>query len=248
MEINETVNTISGTAQLRNVVALLTGVERAENRPAHLPGLVCFYGPSGWGKSYAAAYVSNVKNAYYVELKSTWTVKYLLQAICREMGISYASGDTLAMLGEMVTEQLILSERTLIIDEFDYLVDKNKVDVIRDLFEGSAAPIILIGEEQLPNKLKRWERTHGRILDFIPAQPASFEDAQALRDLYCKKVKIANDLLNEICKSARGSVRRICVNLERIQQTAITMGKREITLADWGNTAFFTGDAPTRRV
>lgn len=235
------------TAQLRNVIALLTGVERAENRPAHLPGLVCFYGPSGWGKSYAAAYVANVKNAYYVELKSTWTVKYLLQAICREMSISYSNSDTLAVLGEMVTEQLILSGRALIIDEFDYLVDRNKVDVVRDLFEGSAAPVILIGEEQLPNKLKRWERTHGRILDFIPAQPASFEDAQALRDLYCKKVKIADDLLEEVCKSARGSVRRICVNLERIQQTAITMAMREIGLSDW-NEPFFTGDAPLRRV
>lgn len=235
------------TAQLRNVIALLTGVERAENRPAHLPGLVCFYGPSGWGKSYAAAYVANVKNAYYVELKTTWTVKYLLQAICREMSISYSNSDTLAVLGEMVTEQLILSGRALIIDEFDYLVDRNKVDVVRDLFEGSAAPVILIGEEQLPNKLKRWERTHGRILDFIPAQPASFEDAQALRDLYCKKVKIADDLLEEVCKSARGSVRRICVNLERIQQTAITMAMREIGLSDW-NEPFFTGDAPLRRV
>ena len=235
------------TAQLRNVIALLTGVERAENRPAHLPGLVCFYGPSGWGKSYAAAYVANVKNAYYVELKSTWTVKYLLQAICREMSISYSNSDTLAVLGEMVTEQLILSGRALIIDEFDYLVDRNKVDVVRDLFEGSAAPVILIGEEQLPNKLKRWERTHGRILDFIPAQPASFDDAQALRDLYCKKVKIADDLLEEVCKSARGSVRRICVNLERIQQTAITMAMREIGLSDW-NEPFFTGDAPLRRV
>lgn len=99
MEENAYVNT--QTAQLRNVIALLTGVERAENRPQHLPGLVCFYGPSGWGKSYAAAYVANTKNAYYVELKSTWTVKYLLQAICKEMGLTYSTGDTLAALGEM---------------------------------------------------------------------------------------------------------------------------------------------------
>lgn len=246
MEENAYVNT--QTAQLRNVIALLTGVERAENRPQHLPGLVCFYGPSGWGKSYAAAYVANTKNAYYVELKSTWTVKYLLQAICKEMGLTYSTGDMLAALGEMVTEQLILSGRTLIIDEFDYLVDKNKVDVIRDLFEGSAAPVILIGEEQLPNKLKRWERTHGRILDFIPAQPASFEDAQALHALYCGKVEVADDLLDKIWKLSRGSVRRICVNLERVRQTAITRGQRKISLEDWGDEDFFTGEAPSRRV
>lgn len=43
---NTTIVNNTQTAQLRNVISLLTGVERAENRPPHLPGLVCFYGPA----------------------------------------------------------------------------------------------------------------------------------------------------------------------------------------------------------
>ncbi len=42
---NTTIVNNTQTAQLRNVISLLTGIERAENRPPHLPGLVCFYGP-----------------------------------------------------------------------------------------------------------------------------------------------------------------------------------------------------------
>lgn len=62
------------------------------------------------------------------------------------------------------------------------------------------------------------------------------------------KVEVADDLLDKIWKLSRGSVRRICVNLERVRQTAITRGQRKISLEDWGDEDFFTGEAPSRRV
>lgn len=248
MQNFEKVNTSQTTARLRNVEALLVGIERSKNRPPHLPGLVVFSGPSGYGKSYAAAYAANVYDAYYVELKSTWTVKYLLQQICKEMGLAFTSSMTLADLSEAITDQLTNSDRALIIDEFDYMVDKNKVDIARDLFEGSASPIILIGEELLPMKLQKWERTAGRVLEYIQAQPASLEDAVELRKLYSGGVEIADDLLNEIWKVSKGSVRRICVNLDNVKETALSEGKGKINLEEWGNRPLYTGAAPARRV
>lgn len=118
---------------------------------------------------------------------------------------------------------------------------------IRDIYEGSGAAILLIGEEGLPNKLRRWERFHGRIMDFCPALPADFEDAKALRQIYCS-VTISDDLLLAIHEAAKGSVRRICVNLERVQEEAGRDGLEEMTLAAWGNRELFTGEAPRRRV
>ena len=47
------VNTI---VPLTNVGLLAQAVESAANRPPELPGLVVMYGPSGYGKSLAAAY------------------------------------------------------------------------------------------------------------------------------------------------------------------------------------------------
>ena len=46
------VNTV---ANLANVSLAVKALERAIDRPAHLPGMVVLYGPSGWGKSTAAA-------------------------------------------------------------------------------------------------------------------------------------------------------------------------------------------------
>ena len=66
-------NRISDTiAPLKNVAMCGRALDRAITRPQHLPGMVCFYGPSGFGKSFAAAYTAN-NIRHYIECKSTWT-------------------------------------------------------------------------------------------------------------------------------------------------------------------------------
>ena len=45
-------------APLANVNLCTSAVERALNRPSHLPGMVCMHGPAGWGKSKAATFVA----------------------------------------------------------------------------------------------------------------------------------------------------------------------------------------------
>jgi len=239
----EFVNTV---APLANVSLCVKALERAMERPSHLPGMVCFYGPSGWGKSTAAAYTANRHRAHYVECKSTWSRKATLLAILHEMGIQ--APRTIYEMTDAICEQLARSGRPLIIDEMDHLVDKAAVEIIRDLYEGSGAAILLIGEERLPKKLERWERFHGRILDFVPAQPADLADTAHLARLYCRHVAIEDDLMAEIHKAAGGSVRRICVNLERIQEEALAQGLDSIGRADWGKRSLFTGHAPARRV
>lgn len=234
------------TAPLTNVALCMSTLERAINRSQHLPGMVAFYGPSGFGKSFSASYTANKLNAYYIECKSSWTKKALLLAITKEMGMVPAG--TIYDLTDQIAEQLVLSHRPLIVDEMDHMVDKKAVEIIRDIYEASQAPILLIGEEKMPSKLKRWERFHGRILDFVPAQPASLDDASHLRALYGQGVEIADDLLTEIHRISRGSVRRICVNIDKVREVAAVEGLDRVTRKDWGGRELFTGDAPVRRV
>ena len=72
------------------------------------------------------------------------------------------------------------------------------------------------------------------------------DDARALRDLYCDRVIVADDLLAHIHEGSKGVARRICVNLERAQQAGLELGKKEIDLAAWGKRDLYTGDAPVR--
>jgi len=236
----------SSTAPIQNVALCLSALKRSMGRSHHLPGLVCFYGPSGYGKSFGAAYVADHCRAHYVEAKSSWTKKALLLAILQEMRISPAK--TLYEMTDQVAEQLVHSQRPLIIDEVDHIADKGYIEILRDIYEGSNAALLLIGEEHLPAKLRKWERFHGRVLDWVPAQPADIKDAQALRQLYCGEVKIGDDLLARIVEVSRGSVRRVCVNLERVQSEAMLDGRDSIDLNVWGKRELFTGEAPVRRI
>tara|TARA_B100000700_G_scaffold331223_1_gene462409 strand:- start:1260 stop:2006 length:747 start_codon:yes stop_codon:yes gene_type:complete len=234
------------TAPLQNVALCNGALERALHRPAHLPGLVAFYGPSGWGKSTAAAYCANRHRAYYVECKSSWTKKALLSAILTEMGIAPAK--TLYEMADQISEQLVLSQRPLIIDEMDHIVTKKAVEVIRDIYEGSNAAILLIGEELLPAKLREWERFHNRMLSWVPAQPCDLDDSQALARMYCREVRIGDDLMARIQDISRGAARRICVNLENVRQAGLANGLDYMDLAAWGDRPLYSGEAPKRRV
>lgn len=239
-----------GTAPLLNVQRCLEALQAAKNRPSHLPGIVCMYGPSGYGKSTAAAYVATRANAYYVECRSSWTKKAFLLAILQTMDIrpkaSKEPAKTIYGMVDQAAEELTAG-RPLIIDEMDYLVDKNAVEIVKDLFESSQGTILIIGEERLPGKLKAWERFHGRIMHWVQAQPANMTDAAALRAMYCDRVQVADDLLSLVVESAKGSVRRICVNLERIQAEGLVDGLEVMDCAAWGNRELFTGEAPMRR-
>ena len=199
-------NKFGGTiAPLNNVALGVRALERAMKRPRYLPGMVCFYGPSGWGKTFAACYTANKYHAYYIECRSTWTKKAVLQAICKEMGI--AAAHTVYGMTDQIIEHMRLAGRPLIVDEMDYLAEKQAVNIIRDLYDGSGVPIVMIGEEKIPNKLKKWERFHGRVLDWVPAQPADIEDARVLVQFYAPKIQIQDDLISKIVELAKGSVR-----------------------------------------
>ncbi len=233
-------------AHITNLSLCDIAIERALSRSANLPGIVAFYGPSGFGKSMSANYVANARRAFYVQAKSVWTKKHFLKAVLFEMGLKPAG--TIPEMADQVAEELALSGRPLIVDEFDHVIDKNAVELVRDLYESSQAPILIIGEEGLPAKLKRWERMHGRVLAWVPAQPVTIADAKQLKDLYCRNVTVADDLLARLVELSHGSVRRVCVNLERIQEEAMVMGRDVIDLATWGKRELYTGEAPKRRV
>lgn len=126
-------------------------------------------------------------------------------------------------------------------------VDRNMVETIRDLYESSHAAILLIGEEQLPQKLQRWERFHGRVLDWHQAQPADLSDARALNNHYLPQVELADDLLMKLVESGGGSVRRICINLNMIGEYAVGADLKIISAKDWGKRPLHSGKPPRAR-
>jgi AAA domain len=239
-------NQVSRVANISNLDLVTVAAEKLQSRQSGLPGIAVMYGEPGRGKTIACAALANQMRGYYVQVMSAWNRKTLLEKILFEMGIKPMG--TIPALLDQVCEQMAASGRPLIVDEFDHCLKKDgMVELIRDIYEGSQGTLILVGEEQVPQKMKRWERLHSRVLAWIPALPASMEDARKLSPIYCPNVTIADDLLARVVELAHGSIRRVCVNLTRIHEEAMLKAESEMTLAKWGTQDLYTGDAPKRR-
>ncbi|MGK8232570.1 AAA family ATPase [Roseovarius sp. MS2] len=232
-------------APLRNVAALIGLVERVQTRAFGLPGMATFYGPSGWGKTTAVTVAANEYQAHVVQVKDCWTPTYLAQAILREIGLPPQRG--VAAMVDAIGAQLARSDRPLIIDDAQYLLRKRMVELARDIYESSQAPVILVGEEKLPQDLTRWENIHNRQLAWEPALACNLTDAEKLAPIYAAGVDVAPDLLGAIVAASGGSIRRVSTNLARAKELAMGRGRRLADLELWGNRVFDTGQPPAVR-
>lgn len=236
---------MSQTAQIHNLDLVRTAVERLNGRAANLPGLACLYGPAGYAKTTSLLAAANATRAYYIQMRSAWGRKAMLEKIIIDMGLRPTG--TIPHMLDTICTQLGASRRPLMIDEFDHCTRSDGlVELVRDIYEGSQSPIIIAGEEMLPQKLKRWERFHSRVLSWVPAQPVSLNDARALAPIYAADIKVGDDMLEHLVKLSGGSVRRVCVNLNGIAEKAAVEGWERVDLKVWGDTPIYTGEAPRR--
>lgn len=231
---------------LRNVLLARSMMEDLRSRSANLPGIGVLYGTAGLGKSNACASVAAASRAVYIETRSYFTKKTFLLAILAEMGIKPER--TTAEMVDQICNELMLSRRPLILDEGDYLVARNLIELVRDIYEGSGAAILIVGEERFPANLRRAsERFYDRVLKWQPAELADMKDATQLAKLYAPDVEIREDLLGRILEVSRGVARKIAVNIELVRQEGKKAGLRSMDAKAWGTRGFYTGEAPGRR-
>jgi DNA transposition AAA+ family ATPase len=243
------VNTAFSIAPLRNVTILTDLTTKLVNRDPGLPGMGCFSGPSGYGKSVAVMYVANKCRAYRVQANTEWTKRHMCKEILLEMGMP-AKGTIPELINEIGIE-LGASHRPLIIDEADALVDRNMIETVRSIYEatGGTGVVILVGEEMLPRSLERWERVHSRMqIGMELAQPCSLPDARHLAAGRCAGVALADDLMEMLHKEAKGSARRVVGILSDVRQIARDADLGEIDLKQFLALGgrFNTGKSPVR--
>lgn len=232
-------------APLTNVVLMVGIVQRMQDRGQARSGFGAFYGWSGYGKTEATIYAKNRVAAPCVEIGESWTKKDLFTKILIELGVTKPKG-TLSVMTEQAIEIMSApGHPPLLIDEADKLVDKSMIENIRELQKASRTSIILIGEELLPAKLERIERVHERVVDWVPAQPATLEDTRKLAALVLPKVRFDDAVLEQIRTASAGKARLITWNLDKCWEFTRTRGLEALVgdgpLPEWTN-----GRAPVR--
>ena len=244
---------------LRNVMSLMTLVQRLTDRDPRLPGMAVFYGYSGFGKTTALAHAVNNYGGAHVEVRSTWTRQDFCEAILAELDIP--APKRLSQMVDLIGKQLGQTGQPLFIDEADYLIERNLLKLLRDIhdialasaFRGPGANIIMVGEENLPVQFSRVERFHGRIFDSIPAAQAALEDVDMLAPRYARGIGIDPELKEFLLLESRFSIRRVCSNLAKVLECSNWCGVTTVTRENWEayseatEVEFSTGKPPRPR-
>lgn len=235
----------SSLALLKNVVATMGLVQRLKDRGAHMPGFGVLHGYSGYGKTYSAIFAQNKTGGPRIEIGDSWTKKTLVSAILKELGVREPKGTVATLTEQAIIRLAEPGHPPLFIDEADKLVDKGMIELVREIQEGAQLPIILIGEETLPDKLMNIERVHNRVLDWVAAQPADLEDTRKLAQLFCPHLSFDDGALEAMRRAADGRARRIVTSLYRSKEFAAVNGLKVLTV-NGPLPEFFTGTPPKR--
>lgn len=234
-------------AQIRNVKSFHTVSQTLIERDPGVPGIGIVWGETGFGKTTAAAWLSNKVNAVYVRANATWTPGAMLAAIMREIDAEPVA--RCAAMMEAIVQRLALDGRPLFVDEADYLVGSPKMlDTLRDLHDIATTPLILIGMKDFQRRVTRREQLSGRVSQWVKFVAPDIEDARVLAHDVCE-VEIADDLLEKLHREAGRSVRGLIVGLSRIEGWARPRGGGggggPITVKDWGDKPFVMSAAPS---
>ncbi len=230
---------------LTNVATMATLVKELQGRTFGMPGLGVFYGYPGYGKTFGAIFCATTFDVIHLSMQGDWTKKTFLERLLNELGVP--AKRTIPDMVSQACEELAVDGRTLIVDEADYAFRRGIIELIRDLHDGSDTPIVMIGMEEFPQKLKRFELIDSRVMSWVAAQPATLKDAQLLASVYAAEVSISKDLLSAILERNTGNVRRTVVDIAQVRIEALAMGANSMSLADWGGLSFRRKDAPSPR-
>jgi hypothetical protein len=234
-------------AALPNVSKLLALVEKLETRHVSLDGLGVMHGRPGLGKTSAGAASAVLQGALHLVVESMVTPRSLLEMIAENMGVRHPKKCPNNVLFRMVAHAREESGRTLILDEADRLMKTSLIELVRDLYDQTKAPIVLIGEEDLPQELLRWPRVHSRVLAWSGVEDATAMDVDLLAPVHLPGIEITADLKAALLVGSGHNHRYIVGNMAAIADAARVKGLRRMTLADWGDGVFYGGKAPVPR-
>ncbi|MFV1492371.1 ATP-binding protein [Phaeobacter sp. JH18-32] len=241
-QLMETGNSIQ---PLANVARMATLVKELQGRSFGMPGLGVFYGYPGYGKTFGAIFCSSKFDVIHISMQGDWTKKTFLERLLRELGV--APKRVVPDMVLQACEALAMDGRTLLVDEADYAFRRGVIELIRDLHDGSDTPVILIGMEEFPQKLRKFELIDSRVMSWVAAQPATPKDAQMLSAVYSPNVEIQPDLLEAILERNTGNVRRMVTDIAQVKNEAVKLGLNTMSLEDWGGIEFRRKDAPSPR-
>lgn len=195
--------------------------------PASLigPSLAMVTGPAGRGKSEAAKHYATQTEAIYIPPLNVRSPTMVLREISFDLARIRPNRSDACL--SVIGEEMAKDRRLIIIDEAD-LLSMQILEMLRNLNERYACPIVLIGEEELKGRIASRRRLASRIRRKMEFSPVTKEDiayffAQSL------KTKIPPEAAALIQRHGNGDWRPVLTLAVAIERAMMASGLREIT-------------------
>jgi len=175
--------------------------------PASLvgPSLAMVTGPAGRGKSEAAKHFAVHNGAVYIPPLNTRTPAMVLREIVFELAKvrPIRTESCLTIIGEEMAKE----RRLIIIDEAD-LLPMQILEMLRNLNERFACPVMLIGEDDLKGKVESRRRLSSRIRRRLEFSPVTQSDIGFFFKR-CLDLRLTPEMTALIQKYGRGDWRPV---------------------------------------
>lgn len=202
-------------------------------------------GPPGTGKTTSLTLMANKYDAVFVRATACSTITSILSDICDMLGYVGKDGRRMQRKSDMfryICQTLVREEgterrlppRPIYIDEADYcLRHLDVLDILRDIYDSTHCPTILIGMENIATTIKENGRFARRISQWIEFQGLDLEDTALVARELCE-VEVQPDLVEYIHKETVGNIGRTKIGLDKVERWARANRKESVSLADWG--------------
>ena len=208
----------------KNVKKFVALMEEVKQLPANIPKIVLVFGEYGLGKSETIKWWTFKNDCIYVRANQGMSSRWLLSEIVEELGEEpfWHIQDTF----NLVEQKLKQNPKPLIIDEVDYLVTNNVIEILRDLHDRTGCPMILVGMVNIDKKLSRYPHLKDRIYKTFKFESYAKQDIkQILSEL--SEIQITNDGL-EYLATRHNQLRQMVKLINRIEKLAKTNGLTEL--------------------
>ena len=208
----------------KNVKKFVALMEEVKQLPANIPKIVLVFGEYGLGKSETIKWWTFKNDCIYVRANQGMTSRWLLSEIAEELGEEafWHIQDTF----NLVEQKLKQNPKPLIIDEVDYLVTNNVIEILRDLHDRTGCPMILVGMVNIDKKLSRYPHLKDRIYKAFKFESYDKQDImQILSEL--SEIPITNDGL-EYLATRHNQLRQMVKLINKIEKLAKTNELKEL--------------------
>lgn len=191
------------------------------------PSMAMITGPAGRGKSESAKKIAvdMMEDAVYIPPLNVRSPAMVLREICFELSMLRPHRSEACL--EVIAQEMAKHRRLIMIDEAD-LLEMRVLEMIRNLNERYACPVLLIGEDELKSRVASRRRIHSRIRRSMEFGPVSQADIQVFFKRSIEK-PIDGKSVTLIHRKSKGDWRPVLTIAAAIERAMKASGINEIT-------------------